>query len=300
MMDSCTFAEAVACNLKLPSIMLRTSSATNLLSYYAYPRLQEEGYIPFQDSMNLELVPGLHPLRFKDLSISNMDCLEQSSLAQLQQQCEVPVFLIGPMHKIAPASSSSLLEEDTSCMTWLDKQTHNSVIYVSLGSVVSVDEKELTEMAWGLANSKQPFLWVLRPDLVHGSESSDLFPYGFKETVGDRGCIVKWASSKKSEGVPMICRPSFGDQGINTRYVSHVWKVGLELENGLERGEIERTIKRLMVGKEGEEMRRKALDFKAKAQLCIREGGSSYNSLNELTKAHLLSLILSNYSLAFQ
>ncbi|KAJ0020180.1 hypothetical protein Pint_32701 [Pistacia integerrima] len=39
------FAEAVACNLKLPSIMLRTSGATNLLSYYAYPRLQEEDTI---------------------------------------------------------------------------------------------------------------------------------------------------------------------------------------------------------------------------------------------------------------
>lgn len=284
------------------------------------------------ESMNLELVPGLLPLRFKDLLLSkaqnidallhliattgnvrtssaiicnSMDCLEQSSLSQLQQQCQVPVFLIGPIHKMAPACSSSLLEEDTSCMTWLDKQIENSVIYVSLGSVASVDEKELAEMAWGLANSGQPFLWVVRPNAVRGSECSGLFPYGFKEMVGERGCIVKWAPQKKvlahsavggfwshcgwnstlesiSEGVPMICRPFLGDQGINSRYVSHVWRVGLELENDLERGEIKRTIKRLMVGKEGDEMRQRALDMKAKAQLCIREGGSSYDSLNEL------------------
>lgn len=57
------FAEAVACNLKLPSIMLRTSSATDLLTYYAYPRLQEEGYIPFQGN-ELNLVFSDYDLQF--------------------------------------------------------------------------------------------------------------------------------------------------------------------------------------------------------------------------------------------
>jgi hypothetical protein len=62
------------------------------------------------------------------------------------------------MHKIALASSSSLLEEDINCLAWLDKQSRNSIIYVSLGSMAFMDIKELVEMAWGLANNKQPFL----------------------------------------------------------------------------------------------------------------------------------------------
>ena len=49
-----------------------------------------------------------------------------------------------------------------------------------------------------------------------------------------------------------------------------------------ERGEIERAVKRLMVDKEGEEMRQRAKNLKGKIALCIREGGSSYNSLNQL------------------
>lgn len=67
-----------------------------------------------------------------------------------------------------PTSSSSVLKEDNSCIAWLDKHTPKSVIYVSVGSVVFMQEKELVEMVWGLASSKQPFLWVLRTDFPDG------------------------------------------------------------------------------------------------------------------------------------
>jgi hypothetical protein len=39
-----------------------------------------------------------------------------------------------------------------------------------------------------------------------------------------------------------------------------------------------------MVDKEGDEMRQRAMDLKEKAELCIRTGGSSYNSLNKLVE----------------
>ena len=42
------FAEAVASDMKIPSIVLRTSSASYLLAYHAIPRLKEEGFFPFQ------------------------------------------------------------------------------------------------------------------------------------------------------------------------------------------------------------------------------------------------------------
>ncbi|XP_059625233.1 UDP-glucose iridoid glucosyltransferase-like [Cornus florida] len=326
------FSEAVANHLKLPSIVLRTSGAYSGLAYRAILQLQAEGlHIPIQDSVLQDLVPGLHPLRFKDLPLSNfgplenllqlvaivsnnrtssaiiwntMDYLECPSLTQLQQQYKVPLFSVGPLHKISPASSSSLLEEDTNCISWLDKQVLNSVIYVSLGSLASLGEAALTEMAWGLANSNQPFLWVVRPGSIRGSEWIELLPETFKAKFGDRGYIVKWAPQGKvlahgavggfwshcgwnstlesiCEGVPMICWPCFGDQKVNARYLSCEWRIGLELEH-MERGNIERAVRRLMVDKEGEEMRQRAMDLKEKAEVCIRKGGSSYNSLNDL------------------
>ncbi|CAK9147197.1 unnamed protein product, partial [Ilex paraguariensis] len=123
---------------------------------------------------------------------NTVDVLEHSSLLQLQQQYQIPIFSIGPLHKIAPGSTNSLLKEDTSCIAWIDKQAPNSVIYVSMGSLAMVDKKELTETAWGLANSDQTFLWVMRGGLVDGPDQCvDLLTKDFKERIGERGHIVK-------------------------------------------------------------------------------------------------------------
>lgn len=71
---------------------------------------------------------------------------------------------------------------------------------------------------------------------------------------------------------------------MNARYASHVWKVGIQLENGLERGEIERAVRKLMVGKEGEEMRERVKAFKQSADQSLREGGSSFQNMNGLVE----------------
>ncbi|CAK9147434.1 unnamed protein product [Ilex paraguariensis] len=326
------FSEAVASHLNLPSILFRASCALNLLAYHDILRLHAEGQLPFQDSKAQDLVPGLYPLRFKDLPLpgfgtsedsvkliqllsnfttssalicNTVDNLEHSAVSKLQQHYQVPFFSIGPLHKLASASSTSFLKEDTNCIEWLDKQAPRSVIYVSFGSLTIMNKTDLTEMAWGLANSGQPFLWVIRPGSVHGSELTELLPEGFEEKVGERGCTVKWAPQKEvlahgavggfwshcgwnstlesiSEGVPMICKPYFVDQKVNARYLSYIWNVGLELENDSERGDIERAIRRLMVDKEGDEMRQRAIDMKDKIEACVQKGSSSYSSLNNL------------------
>lgn len=173
-----------------------------------------------------------------------------------------------------------------------------------------MEEAELIEMAWGLANSKQPFLWTIRPGLVNGSQGIEFLPQDFADATRERGYIVKWAPQQKvlghdsvggfwshcgwnstlesiAEGVPMICKPCFGDQIVNARYVSHVWKIGLHLENRLEREEVEIAIRRLMVDKEGEEMRLRAMDLKEKVEQSVGDGGSSNNYLEDLIKMML-------------
>ncbi|XP_049400352.1 UDP-glycosyltransferase 76E1 isoform X19 [Solanum stenotomum] len=253
------FVDDVATQLKLPSIVLRTFSAAYLHSMITIFQ-QPEKYLPFEDSQLLDPLPELHPLRFKDVpfpTIKNtvsepildfcramsdigssvatiwntMQDLESSMLLRLQEHYKVPFFPIGPLHKMAPlASSTSILEEDNSCIEWLDRQAPNSVLYVSLGSLVRIDDKELIETAWGLANSDQPFLWVIRPGSVSGFQCAEALPDGFEKMVGERGRIVKWAPQKQvlahpaiagffthcgwnstvesiCEQVPMICRP---------------------------------------------------------------------------------------------
>ncbi|KAL3530822.1 hypothetical protein ACH5RR_010144 [Cinchona calisaya] len=326
------FAETVANQLNIPSIILRTSNATTLLAFRTIPQLREEGYHSLQDSTSYDLVPGLHPLRFKDLPVSSMgsldnflqllavvcntrtssaiiwntmDCLENSSLARLQEQYHVPFFPIGPMHKMAPAESSKLFKDENNCFEWLEKQAPNSVLYVSFGSIAKLDEKELTEMAWGLTNSYQPFLWVIRPDLVSGSEA--FLPEGFQELTRERACLVRWAPQKDilahpavgafwshcgwnstlesiCESVPMICKPYFADQKVNARYLTHEWGVGIELGDVMQRTEIAKAIRSILVEKEGMQMRQKAIALKEQIEQCMKDGGSSYNSLDKLVQ----------------
>ncbi|GAV78330.1 UDPGT domain-containing protein, partial [Cephalotus follicularis] len=331
------FAEAVAHHLKLPSINLRAFSATYFLLYHIYPRLKEEGYIPVKDYMREDKTPVLQSLKLKNvfesmpqsardamlehraaltdslkrssaIIVNTMDFLEQEILTNIQKLFSAPIFTIGPFHKLAPTiSSTSIFQEDATCISWLNKQVPKSVIYVSFGSMASMNENELHETAWGLANSEQPFLWVIRPGLVQGVDWLKLLPEGFKERIGERGCIVKWAPQKEvlahvavggfwshcgwnstlesiCEGIPMLCRPFFGDQLLNVRYVCDVWKVGLELDSELDRGKIEIAVRKLMVDTEGEDIRQRAMEFKKKVDHCLGESGSSLECLNELTE----------------
>ncbi|XVE52585.1 hypothetical protein DITRI_Ditri02bG0133500 [Diplodiscus trichospermus] len=340
------FTQDVANELKLPRIVLRTGAASSFCVFTAFPLLRERGYIPIQDAQLEEPVVELPPLRVKDLPVihtndpedlyrlvagmgnqskvssgliwNTFEELEQSALETLHQELGVPLFPIGPFHKSFPESSTSLLTQDQSCISWLDKQEYRSVIYVSFGSLAAINETQLLEIAWGLANSKQPFLWVVRPGLIKGCEWVERLPNGFLETLGGRGHIVKWAPQQQvlahpsvgafwthngwnstlesiCEGVPMICMPCFTDQRVNARYVTDVWRVGLQIENELERGNIESTIKRLMKEKDGENIRERVLDLKEKSNLCLSKGGSSRKYMDSLVH-HILSL----ESLTFQ
>ncbi|XP_059296481.1 UDP-glycosyltransferase 76E1-like [Lycium ferocissimum] len=327
------FVDDVVTQLRLLSIVLRTFSAAYLNSMLTILQ-QPEKYLPFEDSQLLDPLPELHPLRFKDVpfpvidndvpeplrefcrAMSNigssvasiwntMQDLENSMLLHLQEHYKVPFFPIGPFHKMAPLSSStSILEEDRSCIEWLDKQAPNSVLYVSLGSLVRIDDKELIETAWGLANSEQPFLWVIRPGSVSGFQWAEALPDGFAKMVGERGRIVKWAPQKQVlahpavagffthcgwnsilesilEEVPMICRPLLADQFVNARYLSQIYKVGLELEV-IERTVIEKTVRKLMLSEEGKDLKRRVVEMKQNIVAGMQTDGSSQKNLNDL------------------
>ncbi|CAN4102263.1 unnamed protein product [Withania somnifera] len=333
------FTAQVADHLKLPTLLLRPSSCAYFEAACTYFHLRAENYFPLSESQLLDPVPKVPDLRFKDLPFilaseipepvlqllqkvvhlgssvaiiwNTIENLENRALSWFQQHYQVPIFIIGHLQNITSSSETSLLEEDSSCISWLDTQAPNSVLYVSLGSLVVMDKREFIETAWGLFNSNQPFMWVVRPSNSkydsNSIEHHDL-PDGYLEAVGSRGRIVKWAPQKEVlahpavggfwshcgwnstlesilEGVPMICRPGFGDQIVNARYLTHVWKVGLELgPDDLTRCVIESTIRKLMVEKEGKELRQRVLDMKQEFQMSFRDGGSSHNSLKSLAE----------------
>ncbi|EOA25415.1 hypothetical protein CARUB_v10018747mg [Capsella rubella] len=228
--------------------------------------------------------------------INAVSCLESSSLSLMEQNIGIPIYHIGPLHMIA-SQPSSLLEEDRSSIEWLNKQKPRSVIYVSVGTVVQMEPKE------------QPaFLWVIRPVLIPGFNGIESLPEEVSKMVLERGYIVKrapqievlghhavggfwshcgWNSILESiaQGVPLICKPFHGEQKLNAMYVESVWRIGFLVEGSeVDRGEVERAVKRLIVDEEGAMMQERALVLKEKLKASVKSGGTSYNSLDKLVK----------------
>ncbi|XWS60464.1 hypothetical protein CRYUN_Cryun07bG0038600 [Craigia yunnanensis] len=166
--------------------------------------------------------------------------------------------------------AGSFWPEDSTCLSWLDKQTASSVIYVAFGSIAILNTQQLDELALGLKLSGHPYIWVVRSNFT--KSSSTKFPEGFAKRVADRGKIVEWTPQEKvlahpsvayflshcgwnstmeglSMGVPFLCWPYFADQFHNRNYICEVWNIGLPLirdENGIiTRHEISAKIKTL-------------------------------------------------------
>ncbi|XP_074315002.1 zeatin O-xylosyltransferase-like [Silene latifolia] len=147
------------------------------------------------------------------------------------------------------------------CLTWLDDQEKDSVIFISFGTTLSLSEEQIQELATGLERSGHKFVWVIRQadkgdifidgDSQQEVEVKKLLPDGFFERVGDRGMVISgewvpqveilghllvggfmthcgWGSLTESMtmGVPVIAYPMHSDQPLNSVLVTKVLKVG--------------------------------------------------------------------------
>nr|POE90566.1 udp-glycosyltransferase 74f1 [Quercus suber] len=83
----------------------------------------------------------------------------------------------------------NLFASDSSiCNNWLNTKLEGSVIYLSFGSMASLSNKQMEELAFALKGSKFHFLWV-----VKASEEAKL-PEKFVEEVGNKGLVLQWCS----------------------------------------------------------------------------------------------------------
>ncbi|XP_057838097.1 linamarin synthase 2-like [Cryptomeria japonica] len=225
---------------------------------------------------------------------------------------EVGMCPIGPFISNLPrektTNNQSLWREEFECLDWLDKHSSKSVIYVSFGSIAILNERQLEELALGLEATKQPFLWVVRSDLMDRKQA--VFPSGFLKRVNtsNQGCIVSWAPQTSvlshpsiacfvthcgwnstmesiTAGVPMLCWPYYADQFLNCAYITHVWKIGLALnpnQRGLiEAEEIKSSVWRTTMGEECAEMKENVAKLKGSAMGAVKAGGSSYNTFTK-------------------
>ncbi|XVF17834.1 hypothetical protein REPUB_Repub10bG0158800 [Reevesia pubescens] len=93
---------------------------------------------------------------WEDLEPSTIQALRDNNY--LGRIVKVPIYPIGPLVR---KDGKHVL--DKQIKNWLDKQPVESVIYVSFGSGGTLSAKQITELTWGLEQSQQRFIWVVRP-----------------------------------------------------------------------------------------------------------------------------------------
>jgi len=227
------------------------------------------------------------------------------------------ICAIGPLSSLLSQSphnhlaslSTNLWKEDTRCLDWLESKEPRSVVYVNFGSMTVMTAEKLLEFAWGLANSMQPFLWIIRSDLVIGG--SVVLSSEFVNEISNRGLITSWCPQEQvlnhpsiggflthcgwnsttesiCAGVPMLCWPFFADHAVSCRYICNEWVIGMEIDTNVKRYEVEKLVNELMVGEKAKNMRQKAIELKKKVEEDTRPGGCSYMNLEKVIKEVLL------------
>ncbi|XP_030459067.1 7-deoxyloganetin glucosyltransferase-like [Syzygium oleosum] len=248
--------------------------------------------------------------------LNTFHCLEKDVLMAFSSIFP-NLYTIGPIHlllnKIEDDNSccigSNLWKEDPACLGWLDSKEPNSVLYINFGSIAVITGEQLIEFAWGLANSQKPFLWIMRSDLVAGDMA--VLPSKFLAETKERGMLAGWCPQERvlrhpsvggflthcgwnsmlesiCSGVPVLCWPFFAEQQTNCFYSKNEWGIGMEIDNDVKRDEVEKLVRELMDGEKGRVMKKKAMDWKRKAEEATEPGGSSYENLETLMSRVLL------------
>ncbi|KAF5175539.1 Glycosyltransferase [Thalictrum thalictroides] len=194
-------------------------------------------------------------------------------------------------------------------MQWLDSRKgleKQSVLYVAFGSQASVPPEQLKEIAIGLERSKVSFLWVLRSKEM-------IFDDGLCERVKDTGLVVRewvdqtevlehecvqgflshcgWNSVLESicALVPILAWPMMAEQSFNAKMVEELG-IGLRMQVTENTGartlvkseKVEKMVRKLMLGDEGKEAKKKVKNIGESARRAMEEGGSSKGALDLL------------------
>lgn len=253
--------------------------------------------------------------RARALILNTFEDLEGPVLSHIRTQCP-KIYTIGPLHALLKKklgsrkspmqsqSSNNLFEVDRSCMEWLDAQPSKSVIYVSFGSITTMTEDEFTELRHGLIASKKRFLWVIRPETVTGEHGRGQIAAEQVKLTKGTGYVVGWGPQEEVlahpaiggflthsgwnstlesivAGVPMICWPYLADQQTNSRFVSEVWKLGMDMEDVCDRVTVEKMVNELTMERR-EEIMKSTVEMARLARKSVYEGGSSYCNFDRL------------------
>ncbi|XP_030524111.1 UDP-glycosyltransferase 87A1-like [Rhodamnia argentea] len=305
----------------IPVALFWPVAASTFSFFYHLQLLEQKGYLPQNLSEKgeemVDCIPGIPPTRLTDLVrgkseqmmqrlrpmfnwvrrarfllLSSVYEIESHTVDALKPSLSFPIYTVGPSIPYFALEDNPRSNSDSNYITkWLDRQPGSSVLYLSLGSFLSVSSSKMEEIAAGLRDSNVRFLWVV------GNEASRL-----KELLprGDMGIMVPWcdqlwALSHPSVGgfwthcgwnsiqegiylgLPFLAYPIAFDQGHNCRLVVDEWKVGWRVGEGDIGGLLRKFMD--MDDEESRELRRRAEHLRELCRHAIGPHGSSMTNI---------------------
>nr|UXB92763.1 glycosyltransferase [Helleborus thibetanus] len=341
------WASDVATDMGIPCAVLWVQSCAVFSAYYHYfhklasfPSLEQPELslsIPGLPSLESDEIPSfLHAVdpkypslkaailgQYKNLEksfcvlVDSFEELELEAIKPLVSLCP-KIRPVGPLFKDKNGDKGDNVRADMwssadECIEWLDTKPPSSVVYVSFGSVVYLEKDQMEEMARGLLNSGQPFLWVVKTPPKEFSPDGGRVPEGFIEEAQGQGLVVQWCPQDRvlahpsvacfvthcgwnssmeilSSGVPIVAAPQWGDQVTNAKFLAEVYGVGVRLLRKekdlktLSKEKIEKCIIDVTRGPKAEEIRRNAAKWKKAAEEAGADDGSSIKHLEAFVK----------------
>lgn len=325
------WAVGVGNRRNIPVASLWPMPATVFSVFYHFDLLPQNGHFPIEVSERgeelVDYIPGNSPSRIADLPtifgknitavlnraleavskvskaqyllFTSIDEIEAQVINTLSTKFPFPLYPTGaavPSFKLEHIS----FKNDLGYSHWLDSQPTNSVLYVSMGSFLSVSSAQMDEIAAGLCDSGVRYLWVARGETSR-----------FQKSCGDMGLVVSWCDQLKvlchssvggfwthcgwnstlesvCAGVPMLTFPIFWDQLPNSKLIVEDWKVGwrVKKEGGVEklvkREEIAELVRRFMdlESDKGKEMRGRVREVQEISRRAIGKSGSCITNLD--------------------
>ncbi|KAJ4886916.1 UDP-glycosyltransferase 89C1 [Raphanus sativus] len=225
------------------------------------------------------------------------------------------IWTVGPLLAVKAGADrggqSSLPAEKV--LAWLDACSEdNSVVYIAFGSQIRLTEEQTAALAAALEASGVRFIWAVRDAAkkVNSGDNSeeDVMPAGFEERVKDKGLVIRgwapqtmilghravgsylthlgWGSALEGMvgGVVMLAWPMQADHFSNAEMLVDelgvAVRVGENKDSVPDSGKLARVLADSV--KDDFPVRARFMKLREKGMEAIKEGGSSYNNLDDL------------------
>ncbi|XP_073525532.1 uncharacterized protein [Phyllobates terribilis] len=350
----CTSMIDIADELSIPSYLFFCSSAAFLGLLLHLPEASRDRFdhsdpdalIPsFKNPVPTRVLPGFgfnqlgykafmdHAKRFgvtKGIVINTYAELEPYALNSLRDHYHTPpVYTVGPVLDLGSEVHVSCdSEERTRIMGWLDEQPDSSVVFLCFGSGGYFSEEQTKEIAKGLTQSGERFLWsvrkpptagLLKPTEYTEAELRGVLGDEFWSLVegGGRGLVCGWAPqveilahkgvgafvshcgwNSTLEGLwfgkPIVTWPLYAEQQVNGFEL--VKELGVAVELTLDyRLKSDRVVEASEVEwavrcvmEEDNPVRGKVREMSEVCRAGLMEGGSSFGCVDRLIASDLL------------